>query len=414
MENYIELSYSDITNIMLKTYPFNVEQSGANVILRYVTKYFETEFTLYGVVSESESVYVDSIEGDEECPALRCTVGYEGGRCESMYPERVGGRLRFFNYGSFEEKSATTRDILEHGISGVYEKNFYLGESFLNDAEKKLAAEIDYIALVLYPESARRFSKEELLKIRSFIKDGTAFATALDSFIGEDMGLPGRRNLRKLVKEAKRHCEKEFDRDKYAALCKEAVKDLPFYAEKEALEKYGEVKDRISGIMKNAGYLGEYPCFEKGEKYINFDADVFGNELGFLCARFGIKGEKAKKYVNKATGDDRLLMFHADFEDDAQLSAYTDGIFAVLEGKRPSKEFEEIVLGGNIKSASGRSFGVLCIILALCLAAVIIACGMKNVVPGFGASLLLLGFGLYMSFSKGKVHVLKADKGDRI
>ncbi len=414
MENCIELSFADITNIMLKTRVFSVEQSGANVILAHDSRFFSMEFTLYGVVSDSEDVYICSIEGDETCPAIRCTVCDEEEGMESMYPESISGWLKLWDYSSYEEKSALTRDILENGVSAVWEKQSAFGDKYLNDAEKKLAAEIDYIALVLYPESVCMFCKEKLSKARNFLKDGTAFAAAIDSFIGEDMGLPGRRNLRKLVKEAKRHYEKEFDRDKYVDLLKEAAKDYPFNAGKETLDKYSRFRERVSDIMKNAGYLGEYPCFEKGEKYVNFSADIFGDEIKFLYSRFGIKGEKPKKYFNKEADDDRLVMYPSNFENDAQISAYTDGIIAILEGERPSKEFEKIVLGGYAKSPASRFFGVLCIIFAICLAAVIIASGMKNAVSGIVTSALLLAFGIDMSLPKGKAHVLKVDKGDNI
>ncbi len=413
MENYIELSYSDITNIMLNTRIFSVEQSGANVILAHSSRVFSVEFTLHGVVSDSEDVYVCAVEGDEECPAIRCTVCDENEGSESMYPERISGWLKFWNYLPYEGKSATVLDILEHGVSAVGEKHRSLGDKFLNDEEKKLYSEIDFLTLILYPEWVGVSGKEDFSKVRALV-DGTTLAEAIDRYMKEDMGLPGRKNLAGLVKEAKRFYEKEFDHDKYVCLIKEAAGIYPFNAGKEALNKYENFKKRVSDIMKNAGYTGEYPCFEIGEKYVDFGADIFGDEIVFLYSRFGIKGEKPKKYFNKAVSDDRLIMPPSNFENDAQISVYTDGLFAVLEGKRPTKDFEEIVLGGHIKSPAGRFFGVLCIILALCLAAVIIACGMKNVVPGFGASLLLLGFGLYMSFSKGKVHVLKADKGDRI
>ena len=413
MGNYIELSYSDITNIMLKIRQFAVEQSGANVILTTLTsRSFSAEFTLYGVVSESENVYVDSIEGDEENPVLRCTVCDEEGSSESMYPERISGKLMFWNHGLIEEESATPRDIFERIIAGVYEKNSYLGDKFLNGAEKKIASESDYLVLLLYPESVISFSKDDLLSAREYVKDGTAFAGYIDRFIKVSLGVPGRKNREKLIKAADKYYETEFDRDKYVALCKDAVKDMPLYAEDEALEKYSELKDRISSVMKNAGYSGEYPCFENGEKYVSFNADIFGSEIGSLSARFGINGAKARKYANKTTGDDRIIVLCENLETDAQVTSFAEGIFAVLDGKRPSKDYEDMVLVNSGSSSLERAIGVLFIILALCLVAVAFVGNTKNAVYGLVYAAPLLVGGLYLIFSKRKIHVLKADKGD--
>ncbi len=434
VNNYVELSFSDIRETVQKVVSFDAQQSGADVVLTSLLRSVKFEIILSGVVTSSEHVFIEDIEGAENAPCVKCLVFDENGEScegESMYPLKIRGKAYLYDYGPAEKESALLDDYLGAFITGLSEKEKYLGVRYMNEAEALLFEKRRFY-LLLYMEDAAGFGREYFKDLKAYVEDGSSFAKAIDKCIEEDMGLIGRKNLSSFKKELKKYKREVFDRDGFISLCRKAVEDFPCVIEKERKEVYDKICSYVSEFMKESGYGGKYPCFKNGEKYINFGYEFEDGEFGFY-SRFGIVGKKAKKYKCLWTCDKLycLLDLNGEFNDEVKsgLSFYLNGICDALDGKKVSKEFKEsFTFPAGEKKITGRPIGIICILLSLCLAGVIFAVALQseggfafalspnklNTVLGLASSGVLFVFGLFMTFPKERGRLLQTDKGDLI
>ncbi len=364
-------------------------------------------------------------EGESVLSYFVCGEDSESPVEKSVSARDMKATLIFRDYGPVEKESATAAEFIELCCNGAVFKNRAFGEELLNDAERQLIEYKDYIFLLQNVDYLNYIDVGVFENARKKIPDGTPLASAVDGCICENYGLAGKRNRKRLKKELAKHIDNEFDSDFFVSLCKAAVKDFKYSFDVHD-DRYEAIKKTVTELLKKKGFSGKYPLFEKGEKYVRFGV-CRRDEYADVCARFGISGDRPKKFFDPVGISDMLplVSFYEEAPSD-NLEMFIDGIVNILEGEKVSKEFKKHTVPAEGKLFYRGIAGFL-VVFSLCgISAILsVAAGysggffeffayIKSLTFGIIFFCLLLGYGVYLLAGGIKGSYLISDKGDKI
>lgn len=418
-----ELGSEKTVNVIRNARSFDVLPTDTGILLSHRNSTCCVSVTAEGFDAREGEACAELVS-DGDSLTLRLTYE-DGGICEkTVSPTELVGIAVFFNYGPYEKESATDLEWAHTCCECVADKVSLLGEDLLNQYEKELYRNKDYVCLTAFPFFAGFMPEEELTSAAEGISDDRDLTDALEKYLDCRYGLLGKSNLARLEKELLRHRRTAFDGKKYRELSMNAVKEFLCPLDTEQKEKYAALCESISRHMREHGYGGEYPCFEKEDKYVRFSFQLWGD--GYFDVRFGTGGKAPKKFVNPENLTDALQIYVFSEGVEDKLDIYIDGIVALLDGKKPSRRFKELITDKSVRRRRGMNVlgAVLCAVLSACLGAIVIS-GLAADYPrslvtmwdkalvGITAALLLLGFGVYLAFFRdGCIRYLRRDKGE--
>lgn len=397
-----------------------VMRDGKNV---YVTenRYFAMILEFQGEETEEDFIIVRGIE-KENSSVLFCSV-HDEEKCKSIRAEDIKIKLKFYDYGPVEKKSATAAEYIEQCVAGAVFKKSYLGCDLLNSAEKKLAYHSGYIYLLTSRDYLKYTDTGLFGNAKNDIPEGASLAAAFDEYMKENCGIRGRINRKKLKKEIEKHIAEDFDESYFVSLCKEAVKD--YETAFCGGEKYDEAKRRVTALLKDKGFCGEYPVFERADGRISFGVDTEGDGWE-LYARFGTYGEKKKKYRNFVTGSDVLTVPCLNCEDFDMLEVCICDAVNIIEGKAVSEKFRSHTTQASVGKLD-KGLGIYCMIFGACTFALTVALACAHThgfiryftdsfvqILGLLMSIVLIAYGIILTSANKRGRYLASDKGEKI
>ena len=397
---------------------FEVKKDGGGMSIVYENALYRIEIPVECEVGCGDILLKETASSDAGAEILCLTEDGE----ETVIRVCGDGKAVFYDTRPADTSLFTPLETINECSAAALDKMEWLGEEFLNDAEKELVRLSPFIDFLIEPKLCDLASAEHFEAAAEYTKElypelSAEFSALSAVKKSRFIKVRSTKKIRKLLRE---HLERDFDENKYLSLCSKANEGC---AEKVFLEKekFESVKASLTYLLTEAGYSGSFPSFTKDEKYISFSISYlnYENENGEffydLAAAFGVGGRRPAAYRD-IVGEDKLslpALSLADGEREEKLAMYVRSLDLILDGKRPPKEFFSL---DGIKMSDIISPSIMnrCAVMLIVFSVVFAVLGFYWKAEAFGVAAVLVLSGIWL-FLKGRFNsILVPCKKERL